>query len=195
MYDPLTRGVMEWAPLSRHEGTPMRHDLFLVLALLAFTAPLPGQVVARQGDPAAVTSEEFRSPMILELPLKDFQLLPYGTGRDFKEVRRYYCEDTTISQFIVTKQHGARRSGHTILQIKGSLSVRPSFDRLATLRFDIMNGNRRLASTQVANINAEEGKTRSFSAKVDLALEEYAILFSPPETAQLRITLTLKDNS
>ncbi|HEX9944131.1 MAG TPA: hypothetical protein VGG03_19130 [Thermoanaerobaculia bacterium] len=66
--------------------------LFVLLSL-ALCASLSAQVVARQGSPAESPLQEFKSPMVLDLPLADFPALAFGTGRDFKEVRKFYCED------------------------------------------------------------------------------------------------------
>jgi hypothetical protein len=169
-----------------------------VFALLALTAALLGaQVVARQGDPAQPPLQEFKSPMVLELPLKDFRGLPEGTGREFKEVRKFYCEDVVLSQFLVSPRKETRRGKPTVvrLDIRGALSVRPSYDRLATLRFDLVNGEERFATTQVPRINAEEGRTHTFSTSLSLDGEEYERFFTTGDNPRLQITLTVSDNS
>jgi hypothetical protein len=169
-----------------------------VFALLALAAASVGaQVVARQGDPAESPLQEFKSPMVLELPLKGFRELPEGTGRDFKEVRRFYCEDVVLSQLVVAPKKEGRRGKPAVvrLDIRGALSVRPSFDRLVILRFDLINGEERFASTQVPRINAEEGKTRTFSASLGLDAEEYERFFSTGDNPLLQITVAVSDNS
>jgi hypothetical protein len=170
-------------------------------SLLAFltlaAASLGAQVVARQGDPAESPLQEFKSPMVLELPLKDFRDLPKGAGRDFKEVRRFYCEDVVLSQLVVSPKKETRRGKPPVvrLDIRGALSVRPSFDRLATLRFDLINGEERFSTTQVPRINAEEGKTQTFSASLSLAEEEYQRFFTTGDNPRLQITVVVSDNS
>lgn len=175
---------------------PIRTVSFLALFTLV-AASLGAQVVARQGDPSESPFQEFKSPMVLELPVKDFPELPAGSGRDFKEVRRFYCEDVVLSQLVITPKRETRRGKPAAvrLDIRGSVSVRPSFDRLATLRFDLINGEERFASTQVPRINAEEGKTRTFSASLSLDEEEYERFFSTGENPRLQITVTVIDNS
>jgi len=141
-------------------------SLFTLLALAAIS--LGAQVVARQGDPAESPLQEFKSPMVLELPLKDFRELPKGTGRDFKEVRRFYCEDVVLSQLVVSPKKETRRGKPPVvrLDIRGALSVRLSFDRLVTLRFDLINGEERFSTTQVPRINAAKPLTSGASADV-----------------------------
>jgi hypothetical protein len=67
--------------------------LLVLISLLASPALLTAQVVARQGTPAESPLQEFKSPMVLDLPIKDFKDLPPDTGREFKEVRKYYCDE------------------------------------------------------------------------------------------------------
>jgi hypothetical protein len=176
----------------------MKPTPWIVLFLL-FVLPvaLGGQVVARQGDPAESPLQEFKSPMILDLPLKDFKGIPWKAGKDFKEVGRFYCEDLVISRLGVAKReesHRGKPSGMR-LDIQGAVTVRPSYDRLATLRFDIVKGEARLATTQVSHLNAEEGKTRSFSAEVILGPEDIERLFAAGADPLLRITVTVQNNS
>lgn len=164
---------------------------------LALSSALSAQVVARQGDPAESPLQEFKSPMVLELPLKDFQALADETGKDFKEVRKFYCEDLAISQLVVSKKEDSRRgkSPEVRLDIRGSVWVRPSYDRLATIRFDVVNGDERFATTQVFQINAEEGKTRPFSATLRFDAGEFERLFTAGDSPLLRVTVTVEDNS
>jgi hypothetical protein len=169
-----------------------------VFALLALTAALLGaQVVARQGDPAKPPLQEFKSPMVLDLPLKDFHDLPAGTGRDFTEVRKFYCEDVGLSRLLVSPRKESRRHKPAVvhLDIRGSLSVRPSYDRLATLRFDLINGEVRFATAQMPRIDAEEGKTQTFSTSLSLDEEEYERFFTTGDNPRLQITVTVSDNS
>jgi len=164
-----------------------------LLALCAVTS-LHAQVVARQGDPAVSPLQEFKSPMVLDLPMKGFRELSFDTGKDFKEVRKFYCDDLVISQLLVSKKEDGRRGGIK-LEIKGAVSVRPSYDRLAILRFDLVKGEERIATTQISGINAEEGKTRSFATVLRLDANEAAAFLSPEADPILRVTVTVKDNS
>ena len=159
--------------------------LLVLSSLLAFPTLLTAQVVARQGSPAESPLQEFKSPMVLDLPIKDFKDLPPDTGRDFKEVRKYYCDDVVLSQLSVTKRDDSHRGKPPAvkLDIRGSVSTRPSYDRLATLRFDIVKGEERFATTQVFQINAEEGKTRTFATSLRLEAEEFDRLFVEGEPA------------
>src|SRR5262245_32615470 len=120
----------------------MKFFAIAVLVLFVVSAGLQAQVVARQGDPSESPLQEFKSPMILDLPLKDFQVLPFGSGKDFKEVRKYYCEDLVLSQLMVMKKDDSHRGKPpgVKMEIRGSASVRPSYDRMTTLRFDVVKG-------------------------------------------------------
>jgi hypothetical protein len=168
---------------------------FLLSIVLALPVSLHAQVTARQGDPSESAAQEFKSPMILDLPLKDFRRLTSGSGKDFKEVKKYYCDDLTISHLVVVKDeetHRGKPSG-LHLEISGSVYVRPSYDRLATLRFDVVKGEERFTTTQ-ESISAGEGKTRSFKADLHLQPETLDRLFAEGAPALLRVVVTVQDN-
>ena len=164
---------------------------------LAFPLPMASQVVARQGTVAEAPQQEFKSPMILDLPFKDFKELPFGTGKDFKEVRKYYCDDLAISQLLVTKKEESHRGKPSDwrLEIHGSVSVRPSYDRLATIRFDVVKGEESVATAQVSKLDVEEGRTLDFTTRLSLKPEDVERLFAAGEPALLRVTVTVQDNS
>ena len=162
--------------------------------LASFAVPASqGQVVARQGDPSEASVQEFKSPMVLDLPLKDFQKISSGTGKHFAEVRKYYCDDLMISELLVTKKTDARYGGMR-LSLEGAVTVRPSYDRRATLRFDVVKGEEKLATTQVAGIKAGERKTRKFSAELNLGPATVARLFAEGEAPMLRVTVTVQSD-
>lgn len=171
----------------------MTRGTSLLIVLLAFSASsaLP-QVAARQGEASKQNSTEFKSPMILEASLKDFGQLPMETGRDFREFQQFYCDDLNISRLLISKKPGKR--GGVILAIVGSVKVRPSYDRLATLVFEFLNGEQKVALARIPGINAEEGKIRTFSTKLPLDAEQYRALTDPAETALLRVTVNVVDN-
>jgi hypothetical protein len=54
---------------------------------------------------------------------------------------------------------------------------------------------RRDATTQVSEINAEEGKTQSFKARLNLNPEDVDRLFGTGKPTLLRVTVTIQDNS
>jgi hypothetical protein len=173
----------------------------LVTAILFCLAVSPvlldAQVVARQGSPAESPLQDFKSPMVLDLPLRDFKALPFGSGKDFKEVRKYYCEDLVLSQLMLVKKEDSHRGKPpgVRIEIRGAASVRPSYDRRTTLRFDVLKGEERLATTQVFHLSTEEGKTTPFRAELRLPSEELERLFAEGEPPLLRITVTVEDNS
>jgi hypothetical protein len=171
--------------------------LLVLVSLLASPVLLTAQVVARQGTPAESPLEEFKSPMVLDLPIQDFKDLAPTTGRDFKEVRKYYCEDLVITQLLVTKREESKRGKPSVikLDIRGSIAVRPSYDRLAILRFDVVKGERRFATAQVSQIDAEEGRTRTFATNLRLEAEDFDRLFAEGEPPLLRVTVTVQDNN
>jgi hypothetical protein len=171
--------------------------LLVLFSLLASPVLLTAQIVARQGTPADSPLEEFKSPMVLDLPIKDFKDLAPDTGRDFKEVRKYYCDDVVLSQLMVTKRDDSHRGKPPAvkLDIRGAVSTRPSYDRLAILRFDVVKGEKRLATAQVSQIDAEEGRTRTFATSLRLEAEEFDRLFGEGEPPLLRVTVTVKDNN
>jgi hypothetical protein len=83
----------------------------ILTAVLTFAVPLPmtSQVVARQGTAGEAPQQEFKSPMILDLPFNDFKDVPFGTGKDFRAVQKFYCDDLAISQLLVTKKEESHR--------------------------------------------------------------------------------------
>lgn len=168
-----------------------------LLALFLAGSAVQAQVVARQGDPQESPLQEFKSPMILDLPLKDLPALPFNAGKDFKEVRKYYCDDVVLSQLVLGKKkdsHRGQKDGIR-LEIRGALSVRLSYDRLVTLRFDVVKGEERFATAQVSHVNAEEGETAPFTVELRLTAEEVERLFAEGEPAVLRVTMAVVDNS
>lgn len=171
--------------------------LLFLIPLLASPAPSTAQVVARQGTPAESSLEEFKSPMVLDLPIQDFKNLAPATGKDFKEVRKYYCEDLVITQLIVTKREESKRGKPSAikLDIRGAIAVRPSYDRLAILRFGIVKGEKRFATAQVSQIDAEEGRTRTFATNLRLDAEDFDRLFVEGEPPLLRVTVTVQNNN
>ncbi len=170
--------------------------LLILIPLLAAPASLAAQVVARQGNPEASPFQEFKSPMVLDLPIQNFKNLASGNGRDFKEVRKYYCEDLVITQLIVTKRNDSHRGKPPgiKLDIRGSVAVRPSYDRTATLRFEIVKGSQHFATVLVPNIDAEEGQSRTFSTNLRLPAEDFDRLFTDSEAPLLRVTVTVQNN-
>lgn len=176
----------------------MSGSRLLAVALSLFLLPvlLAAQVVARQGDPTEAPIQEFKSPMVLDLPLKDFHKTGVGTGKNFKEVRKYYCDDLSISELLVVKrkENPPGKPASMELEIRGAVTVRPSYDRLATLRFDIVKGEERFATNQVYNVNAEEGQTHTFATILPIDAEGLERLFGPGEPPLLRVTVTVRDN-
>lgn len=170
--------------------------LLVLIALALCPALLMAQVVARQGNPSEAPLQEFKSPMVLDLPIRNFKVMPPDTGKEFKEVRKYYCDDLVISQLLVTKRKDSQRGKPPGLQLEihGAVSVRPSYDRLATLRFDVVKGEERFATNQVFNINAEEGQTHSFTTGLKIEAEDLDRLFAEGESPLLRVTVTVQDN-
>jgi len=174
----------------------MKPVAWVLLAVLVVPASSIGQVVARQGGPSDNSIEEFKSPMVLDLPLKDFQAIPSNAGKYFNELRKYYCDDLVISELLVSKKdetHRGKAAGMR-LDVQGAVTVRPSYDRLATLRFDIVKGEERLASAEVAGIKAGERKTRKFSTKLTLDADQLARLFAAGPDPLLRITVTVQSD-
>lgn len=174
----------------------MRLVAATLLCLLFVGSAVQAQVVARQGETQESPLQDFKSPMILDLPLKDLPVLPFNSGKDFKEVRKYYCDDVVLSQLVVVKKKDSRRGQPpgVRMEIRGTVSVRQSHDRLVTLRFDVVKGEERFATAQVSHVNAEEGETTPFTAGLRLAAEEIERLFAEGEPAVLRVTMAVADN-
>jgi hypothetical protein len=178
----------------------MKSVLALVLSGWALAhaaaAGLEAQVTARQGDAAASPQQEFQSPMILDLPLHDLRSLPIGTGFTFKEVTKFYCEDVVLSQLVIAKNKDRGKPPGLRLEIRGSVSVRPSYDRWTHLRFELLRGETQIASTVIFRLSTEEGLTTPFRTELKLDAEQVERLYAPGETpVSLRVTVTVADNS
>jgi hypothetical protein len=178
----------------------MKSVLALVLSAWVLAPAMPSsleaQVTARQGDPAASPQQEFRSPMILDLPLYDLRSLPNGTGFTFKEVTKFYCEDVVLSQLVVAKNKDRGRPPGLRLEIRGMASVRRSYDRWTQLRFELLRGEERIAFVSMPRLSTEEGQTTPFHTEIMLTAQQAERLFSPGESVpNLRVTVTVVDNS
>ncbi len=126
--------------------------LLVLVSLLASPVLLTAQVVARQGTSADSPLEEFKLPMVLDLPIQDFKDLAPATGKDFKEVRKYYCEDLVLTQLLVTKREGSKRSKPSVIKLDPGIPCGAALlCRLAILRFDVVKGEEPLPQPSVSD--------------------------------------------
>jgi len=179
------------------KGSRLVSGLILTFCL-AIPSALLGQVIARQGEVKDSPLHEFTSPMILEMPIKDLPVIAYNGGQDLsKQVQEYYCDGLVISKLLLTKKKDAHRgeAPGLRLEFRGSVTVRPSHDRLATIRFEVINGIDVVASTEAARLNAEEGKATSFSAKMRLSAEDVKRVMGEGKSPSLRLTVAVADNN
>jgi hypothetical protein len=171
-----------------------------LLFFVAVAASLIGsiglaQVTARQGAPAAT---EFRSPMVLEVPLPDMSHLSPGTGKAFnRDIENYRCEGISLHSLTVRVKDRPRKSdtGTVTLEINGAVSIPPSNDRLVDIRFVAKKAEAILGTTSVTKLDAEEDRTTKFRATLRLDQARLIDAFSSDPHPSLEVTVTVSNNS
>lgn len=174
----------------------MKWILALLFSTLVYAALLDAQVNARQGDPSTSPLQQFQSPMVLDLPLPDLGQLSLGKGFTFREVPKFYCEDVVVSQLVMTKLKNREKPGGFSLEFRGFVSVRASYDRWTTLRFDLLRGQKRIATMGIPRMDTEESRTTPFVKDLKLDASQVERLFAPEDSKpSLRVTVTVENNS
>jgi hypothetical protein len=164
-----------------------------VVAALIATLPLGAQVVAHQGEKAqAPDVQEFPSPMVLELPL-ELDRLPERSVRDLAQLSRYWCEDAHLVGVKLTAVKLGKKESR--FEVSGFVQVRESYDRLASVRVELSDGQKAIAGASDDKIDAEEGKSRPFRVRLVVPEEKMQLLRQVGGAAKLILTLTLRNNS
>lgn len=138
-----------------------------------------------------------KGPVVVECPLRIEVPLhrkaveaPHGwtTG----VTGAWQCDSGRISTLNVK----AERSGQAVeVTVTTFVTVAPSFDRLARVEISLLaTGEGREHRTEIAEMDAEEGRTSRAKARLWLQAEEYEAIFADGP-ARLRLTLTLRDNA
>jgi len=124
----------------------MRTSIAIVLLL---AAPTLGQVVARQAEDTNPRETRFVSPMELEMPFEAAARLAEGSSISLGDLGAFRCED---ARFIAMKvEKSSERKSGTTFKFSGFIQVEDSFDRYATVRYTLLEGERMLGEITSSN--------------------------------------------
>lgn len=102
------------------------------------------------------------------------------------------CESTRVSAFKVQAE---RRGGGVTVILTPWVQVRPSYDRLASLDFELLPATGTASyPARLGSLDAEEGQAVSDTVRIRLSADDYEALFGDGDAARLRLTLRVKDN-
>ena len=137
------------------------------LAMIAMAAAALAQVVGRQGP---ALTQEFHSPMILEVPLPNVTRYPIGARTSLgADIPNYTCDAVSLPGLAIEVKKRSQRNGNRIvLEIAGGAHVPPSHDRLVDVTFIVKRGDNVMGKASVTNIDAEEDRTTSFRTALTL---------------------------
>jgi len=162
--------------------------------VLWMSSPAGAQVVAKQGEQAAgKNSTAYHSPMILELPVAGLLRLAENSGKEIRGTSEFICDDAALSRLLIVKRK-PKRGGGANFELQGAVTVRPSWDRLVKLRFELMAGADRLAAAEVQDLEAEEGRISPFTSRLPLDTKALERLTRDEESALLRLTMSVQDD-
>ena len=149
------------------------------------------QVVAKQGTS---TVTDFRSPMILEIPLPNLVGQPVGATSSLGPLLAgYSCDGVSIHALLV--RLARRKDGDALeIQVSGSVKVPSSIDRLVNIDFVIVSDAKTLGAATVKRLDAEEDRTTYFKTRMLLSEEKLREAFDLTPTPILQLTVTVVEN-
>ena len=167
--------------------------LFIAAAIFLLTAStgMP-QATARQGTEDTTLErkqQRFRSPMIVEVPFAAADESTWGKGQIRGEfIGHFICDGVSFRDFAVSVD---RSHGNTVkLTYYSVLANEPGVDKLVTLRFTLLRGDRVLDETLVPWFEVEERNISVRSALASLP----ATTLKGADVPILRITMSAKDD-
>ena len=164
-----------------------------IAGMFWMSASAGAQVVAKQGERAAgENSSAYHSPMILELPVAGLLRLAEDSGKEIRGTGEFICDDAALSRLLIVKRK-PKRGGGANFELQGAVTVRPSWDRLVKLRFELMVGAD-LAAAEVQDLEAEEGRISPFTSRLPLDAKALERLTRDEESALLRLTMSVEDD-
>jgi len=164
----------------------------LFVGLFWISSSVGAQVVAKQGEREPSNNSRYHSPMILELPVAGLVKLREQNGKEIRGTGDFVCDDASLSRLLIVKMK-PKKAGETRLKLEGAVTVRPSWDRVVNLRFELMEGADRLAAVEI-DVEAEEGQTARFTDLMVLDAAASERLARVDESALLRLTMWVKDD-
>ncbi|MCB1058516.1 MAG: hypothetical protein KDD11_23680 [Acidobacteria bacterium] len=171
--------------------------LAIAVIALALAPSSLAQVTARQGEPTQREQTEFHSPMVLEVPLPDLTRLSLGQGMLIsRELGRFVCDDANLNGSLWVDLRKPRRGeeGKAVLEFRGSVHVRESYDRLVDLTFRVKGSEEVLGEGVVRKLDVEEERTRPFTARVAVSEEGLRRSLASEPGPTVEITVNVKDN-
>ena len=153
---------------------------FGVLATLLVTAATAQVVVEAQEK---VTTTEYKSPMVLELPLTLGESFARGSiaATQTVDLSEYVCDGVSLRFFQI---EALERKKKVDLTIRIGVYNDTNHDKKADVKVQILRGEERLGDAERRNIDAEEGKLRE---------RKFTGTSAPiPEGATLKVMLTVR---
>jgi hypothetical protein len=172
--------------------TDMRAALVVGLVTCSAAGAIFGQINARQGTDLD-TPNEFKSPMVLDLPFPDPAKLQFDIRHAYAGTQRLFCDDVSVQTFNLTAFRTRKRAKAIVLQVDGTLFVRSSHDRRVDLEFIIHAEGVVIARTKLSNIDAEEKKVGVFKKSLAVEKEKLAQAAATGDVL-LRVIVTVRDD-
>jgi hypothetical protein len=177
----------------------MRNAPLLVFVGLLTTAlgPALGQVSARQGTAPPPVDVAFASPMVLELPLPNIEVIQPDSYVKLAEVRKYVCDkNVRLFHLTLSKQYkGPRKARSLELVLSGSVLVEESYDRRLDLAVGIKGGDEVLGTQSLRNLSAEERRVTPFRIVVPVGEAKLLAAYAAEPRPTIELTLTVRDDS
>jgi len=172
-----------------------RMSFISMACVLLFTLSVSDAQVARQGErpPDQPETRRFRSPMIVELPLvvvapHYWGAQPVRTGEAGK-LKYFVCDGVAVLDLAMSAVR--KRSGVLKIGIDFTLSTEEGTDKEVTVQIAAVADERVVQTVTVLNIDAEEGRIASRSARLLIPKQDVSALSERPV---LRLTLYVRDN-
>jgi hypothetical protein len=134
----------------------------LALLGLLWTSPaLRAQVVAEQG---AAPQDDFHSPMVLTLPVRDLSMVPVNTMFKVEGVGAYWVDDAQIRSLAIRRDRDSHKV--KVFGVEGSIFVRDSSDREIVIKLELLDESGAVRAVWTTpRFDAEERKISPFRMK------------------------------
>jgi len=129
------------------------------LILVAAATTALAQVSAKQG-----ASEEFTSPMILDVPLQKFLAAPKGAPWTTVETKDYVCDGVLLPAVTLTPGKSSERAIDVLLFARNGWGK----DKEVTVKLEVVAGEKVLATAFVPRFELEEKQSKKRKASLFL---------------------------
>lgn len=178
---------------------PVNRLTWTVAATLACFAFMGGtamsQVTAKSEAPPEDLGKEFRSPMVLSLPVPAVLNVKRPEAEDriyqiaLQGLQGYEC-DGVVLKSVTGKAKTRGMSGNSDLEIVITMTVQPGIDKLVNVRAELLVNDQAISADYLHPIDAEERK----KATAKLALPFRNNTLQDGVAPVLRLTITVADN-